>query len=307
MAALTLLSLASCTTSRTEAERDVARSARAPEPVESAPRLGPHLPIVVSRQSIDSTDPHDVIQSNLAFIVTLTEARVREDEISEEALMSADVEYYHVEMSNGGFSQFVYNSRGRRETNDRVARGLRAIGAARHLALFERCLRLLDELGAGGLERYLAREYWGDNADRDALGALDSEFFTLAREELLVELNAAWIRGRPNLRVLTLEEMQAEVAAMVAAIPDPDARAAAARAGESRETRLIRGLCEATGQTLDRVTGGDPAHRFEGSAVVAWHFITDRGHHYMVEHEGRAMMFDDGGRRIATIDALATP
>jgi hypothetical protein len=53
--------------------------------------------------------------------------------------------------------------------------------------------------------------------------------------------------------------------------------------------------------------GADPRHRFEGDAVLAWHFITDRGHHYMVEHEGRAMMFDDGGRRIATIDSPPAP
>jgi hypothetical protein len=37
---------------------------------------------------------------------------------------------------------------------------------------------------------------------------------------------------------------------------------------------------------------------------VAWHFITDRGHHYMVEAGGKAIMFEGAARsQVAEVDA----
>ena len=55
--------------------------------------------------------------------------------------------------------------------------------------------------------------------------------------------------------------------------------------------KIIRALCERSGQTLDRVTAGDPTHMDRGNRTVAWHFITNLGHHHMVEAGGKALMF----------------
>ncbi len=55
--------------------------------------------------------------------------------------------------------------------------------------------------------------------------------------------------------------------------------------------KLIRALCDRAGHQLERVTGGDPTRVHEGTHVVAWHFITDKGHHHMVDARGKAIMF----------------
>ena len=72
---------------------------------------------------------------------------------------------------------------------------------------------------------------------------------------------------------------------------DSEATLPEARANEPRYIKLIRALCERAGHTLERVTAGDPAHEHDGTRTLAWHFITDHGHHYMVETGGRAIMF----------------
>ncbi len=68
--------------------------------------------------------------------------------------------------------------------------------------------------------------------------------------------------------------------------------------------KLIRALCAAAGHELERVTAGDPTHLHAGQPVLAWHFITDKGHHYMVDADGRAAMFDgDSDQQVVEIEA----
>jgi len=58
------------------------------------------------------------------------------------------------------------------------------------------------------------------------------------------------------------------------------------------------------GHTFSHATEGDPTHKHNGENVLAWHFITDKGHHYMVEADGRAIMYDGATRNpVAEIDA----
>jgi hypothetical protein len=64
-------------------------------------------------------------------------------------------------------------------------------------------------------------------------------------------------------------------------------------------------LCAKSGQRLSDVTAGDPSHVYQGKLLPAWHFITDKGHHYMLETGGNALMFNDESEMpIAEIDAL---
>jgi hypothetical protein len=69
---------------------------------------------------------------------------------------------------------------------------------------------------------------------------------------------------------------------------DPDVPAVPA---EPRHMKLVRDLCERAGQALERVAAGDPTRVHEGERILAWHFITDKGHHHMVEAGGKAIMF----------------
>jgi len=260
--------------------------------------------VIVSKQSFESSDPYDIVESNISFLNALFEEHLRHDEVSQDALRSYYVDYYLAEVNNGGFSQFVYNSRWEELVVSLVREGLSAIGAKRHLALFEKSGRLVKKLGKRRLQVYFSSEYFGDNAERDELNGPNDAFVAISKHEDLIALNSAWLRRSPSLVVMTIPQMEKEVKRRAAAIPDRNERIAAARANEPRYMKLIRSLCECAGHELETVTAGDPAHVHAGRETLAWHFITDRGHHYMVEADGKAVMFRGTSKKqVCAVDA----
>jgi len=84
--------------------------------------------VIVSDQSFASTDPEDIIYSNVELVNALFEELLEEDEIAPDALRSYYVDYYLAQLENGGFSQFVYNSQWSPLTNGFIREGLAAKG-----------------------------------------------------------------------------------------------------------------------------------------------------------------------------------
>lgn len=260
--------------------------------------------IVVSRDSFDSDDAYALIQSNISFINAQLDQWLRPDEIAADAMCSYYVDFYVAQVNNGGFAQFVYNCNADPEVLEQVGRGLDAMRAPRHAALYAASRALLEQMDDATLEAFMEGDYFGDNPARDALDRHSDAFYALADEEDLIALNSAWLRAHPQLVVLSIPEMQAEVERRAAALPDRPARVAAALANEPRYMKLIRRLCAESGHALDRVTAGDPGHQHEGQQVLAWHFLTDRGHFYLLDLDGVARMHDaDSHAVIAQIEA----
>lgn len=265
--------------------------------------LTPDDSIVVSRESVQSKDEYDVIWSNIDFLNALFKEHIKKDEVSADALTSYYVDYYLAQMSNGGFSQFVYNSEWDVLIVEKVRRGLQVMGARQHLALFEEGASQVSAMGEGKLKSYSRSEYFGENRQRDQLASIDDRFFALKKKEDLIALNARWLKAHPKLIVIPRSEMPKEVSRRAAALPDQAARAARALADEPEYMKLIRQLCAKSGQKLDHVTTGDPSHKYQGKSVPAVHFITDKGHHYMINVDGKAMMFNGTSNTlIAEID-----
>jgi hypothetical protein len=256
--------------------------------------------VIVSDQSFASTEPYDIISSNIELVNALFGEHLRADEIPPDALRSYYVDYYLAQVENGGFSQFVYNSHWSPLMNGFIREGLAGMKAVRHLALFDESAALVDRLGADGLQTFLESDYFDDNAERDSLDANNDRFSELSETEDLVALNAAWLRSLPNLRMMTADEIKAEVARRATALPDRAERVRAALENEPRYMKLIRALCGAAGHELSRVTGGDPTHEHNGTRVLAWHFLTDKGHHYMVDADGKAVMFNGTTKEMVT-------
>ena len=260
--------------------------------------------VVVSKESVQSKSPCDIISSNASFVDALLAEYLEAEEISPDALRSYYVNFYHAQVDNGGFSQFVYNSGWNEGIVARVREGLGAMGATRHLALFEESATLVDDLGPELLRALLESDYFGENIERDLLKAPNDRFFKIAEQENLAVLNAAWLRSLPHLVVMTAHEMEEEVRRRAAAIPDRQQRVAAARANEPRCMKLIRALCEHTGHEFLQITGGNPAYKHAGRQTIAWHFMTDRGRYYMVDADGKSMMFESDSREcLAELDA----
>jgi len=256
--------------------------------------------VIVSDQSVASADPYDIVYANIEFVNALFGEHLRADEIAPDALRSYYVDYYLTQVNNGGFSQFVYNSHWSQLMNAFIREGLLAMKAVEHLALFNESAALVDRLGADRLQAFLESEYFGTNAERDSLDANIERFYKLSETEDLVALNAAWLRSLPGLKVKTSDEAKAEIARRAAALPDRAERVRAARENEPRYLKLIRALIAKAGHELDRVTAGDPTHQHNGQRVVAWHFLTDKGHHYMVDAEGKAVMFNGTTKEMVT-------
>ena len=249
--------------------------------------------VFVSDRSFGSSEPYDVIESNISFVNALFAEHLRVQEVSPDALRSYYVDYYLAQVNNGGFSQFIWNSKWRPKMVSLIREGLVAMKAAKHLELFDELVATVERMGPDELKAYLESDYFGKkNVQRDALNKDNDRFFKLSETEDLIALNAAWLRSLPNLKVKTVPEMKAEIERRAAALPDREERKRAARANEPRYLKLVRALSDKAGHKFSHVTAGDPGHKHNGKTVLAWHFITDRGHYYMIDAEGRAMMFD---------------
>ncbi|MFV0478456.1 MAG: DUF4375 domain-containing protein [Parahaliea sp.] len=260
--------------------------------------------IVVSQESHNSTDPYDLIYSNIQFLNALFDDYVYTAEVSREALKSYYIDYYLGQVNNGGFSQFVYNTSWQEEAIELVREGLLAIGAKRNLALFEQGATLVDSLGEKDLAHYLQSGYFGENDERDHLEPISDLFFNLQEEEDLVEFNYRWLKQHPALEVLDVNNMQERIKQISSTLPDREERIQQALAAEPRYYKVIRALCAQVGQQLERVTAGDPNYKYQGHETLAWHFLTEAGHHYMVEVDGSAIMFKgNSAKQLCRIEA----
>ena len=177
-------------------------------------------PMVVSKNGFDSDDTYDLVYSNITFVNALRNKGVPDDRISSDAWLSYFVDYYRAEVDNGGFPQFVYNSRWNPKAVEMARRGMEAMGAIHHLAAFEHGAAIVDELGPQGLKRFLDSGYVGENnPERVALRGCMEDYYAAKEQagEDLIALNAAWIRSRPDLKVLEMDAMYAELDRQVAA------------------------------------------------------------------------------------------
>jgi hypothetical protein len=252
--------------------------------------LTPDDAVVVSEESLMDSDPAVVIESNVSFVNALRGEYLRQDEISRDAWLSYYVDYYLRQVENGGFSQFIYNSKRAEPAMTFLRQGLESIGAHRHRALLGEGESLSDSLGSR-IRKFFASDYFGKNRERHRLDAITDRFYKLDKTENLEQLNAAWLRSHPRLKSVSLAAIHEQVTLRAKAVPDRSQREAAARAGEYVWLKNIRALCAAAGQELVRLNAG-AGYQHEGRTVFAHHFSTDKGHHFMIEVDGRSMLFD---------------
>ncbi|MFO0569130.1 MAG: DUF4375 domain-containing protein [Polyangiaceae bacterium] len=242
--------------------------------------------IVISDESLASESPTDVVLSNVAFVNALFGELLTPEEIAPDALRSYYVDYLEAQVMNGGFAQFVYNSRWDPSVVQLVREGLERMGAVRELEAFASGAARVDSTDPRALESFLASDYFGNNATRDAFNAaLPAEF-----AEGLQAANAAWLRRHAKLVVAPIDEMRSEVRRRSAALPDRADRLARARAAEPRDLKLIRRLCEEAGHEFGRRTAAD-RRALHGQEVWAFFFVTDRGPHFMIDLGTSALMF----------------
>lgn len=159
--------------------------------------------IIVSQNAFDSSDFYDIINSNISVINLLLEEGAEDGQIHKDAHISNILNFYDAQYRNGNFSQFVWNSGWDAEINDYVEQGLKAIGATKHLALFQKMKAVADGFSQNEMETFLNSEYFGTNPLRDRLK--NDEFYEI--DEDISELNAKFLKNHPDLQVLSIDEM----------------------------------------------------------------------------------------------------
>lgn len=165
------------------------------------------LKILVSDKSYNSSDLYDIINSNITVVNLLRNENVENELIHSDSLISYFIDYYLAQNNNGGFSQFVYNSRWNADLNNKIESGLKIIGATEHLEYFRKQKKIVDSISQEELTRYFKSEYFGENETRDKMK--NDSYFHI--KENLIELNGQWLKNHPELKVLTIENMFKEI------------------------------------------------------------------------------------------------
>lgn len=246
--------------------------------------------VTVSKKSFESDDPYEIIQSNIDFLNSLFQEHVRYEEVCIDSLKSYHVDYYVAQVKNGGFSQFVYNSNWEPSMVELIVEGLRDMGATKNLKLFQKSKKIVSGMSPKNFERFLDGEYFGNFLQINHLNKFDDRFFKLQESEDLIEFNARWLKSLKTLSVLNKEQLDNQLKHLLEAIPDKEERVKAALASEPRYKKIMRALCKAAGQELNFETAASPVE-VEGVNTYAFHFITNEGHHHMVDVNNKGIMF----------------
>ena len=266
---------------------------------------------VLPGEIINGSDA-DVVDANVDVVNAMYAELLDVEEIAPAALRSYYVDFYLTQALGGGFAQYVFTSPEREDIDAHIRAGLEGMGAGGHLDLFNRTVAAFDALSEEDAEAYLDRDADLD-ADLDGatggvpdavrhLEELDVEFETLLETEDITTLNAAWLRGQPDLLVLDDREIDRHIAERVSRIPNLAERQAEAAEEDLLDIPefevIIRELCDVAGHTLVKITMGDPNYDHDGQTTLAWRFTTDQGEFLMLDDELEAVMIHPDTKEI---------
>ena len=217
------------------------------------------------------------------FAHGLWERHVRDDEMPPEVINVSRVNYFVGQILNGGFLQFVQNSRWNKEFVGGVRSGLAAIGAHEHLAVFEGGARLIDQAyqtGGGQLERdrfnkafdQLEREHLTNARLSARLNRhVDDSWKWGDRWQCLQLLSARYVAGWRDVARVPAAAYSAALDRVAAAVPDLAARRQAREDARPWEKKAIDRLVAQAG--LDHVWyTAFGARKHNGRTLWCWNF-----------------------------------
>jgi hypothetical protein len=216
------------------------------------------------------------------------------------------VNYLIGQILNGGFLQFVHNSKWDKNFISDVRRGLAAIGATEHLAVFDGAAQIIDEAykrDDGKLDAARFRA-WLDELEREHLSDsklcqrldmdVDDSWTWEERWQIAQVMNAVYIGTWENVRRLPLADYKQALDRIVADIPDLKERLKEYEAARPWEKRIINQF--AAQIDLDYVWYTTFTEReYNDRKVWCWNFVVGRtigeGHHQAIFVDGEAIIF----------------
>lgn len=162
--------------------------------------------IYVSDNAFNSTDNQYIINSNIAIINLMREEGVKNEDIHEDALLSYYLDYYTSQVNESGFAQFVHDSKWTEDLNTLLEKAFVKVGSQKHLDFFKAQTEKIDALTHKEFDGFMDQEF-GKSPVKAILD--DDTYFEI--EDGLVALNAAFLKNHADLKVLSIDDMYAEL------------------------------------------------------------------------------------------------
>jgi hypothetical protein len=172
--------------------------------------------VVVSAEAL-AEDDESTVMSFVSIVDELLERGIADGGLVDGALGAYYTDVYAAQVANGGFAQFLINGGHRPDVLAAVRDCLQTLGAAGHVALFDRFHAGWTALDESAQQEFLASQLFGDNPTRDRLNEPLDDFFALNASDPIMDRLAGWLRGHPELLVLPRARLSRYVAARVAA------------------------------------------------------------------------------------------
>jgi hypothetical protein len=229
--------------------------------------------IIVSKASIKSLDPHEIINSNIQYITKLFQHNVPDTAICEEALKSYYVDYYLSHIKYGGFSNFREHIETRPKTLYYIKEGLESIGAKNHLELLIHAIQI-------------------DYETLQSFALFKTLFSEFQEKENLTLLNSRWLKIHPLLLVLNEHQLESGIGKHIGYITK-----------EERHVKIIKELCQIAKEEFIRITIGDQNNLYNDGS---WYFKTDKGYYYMIENNQLVSMYDSETKELVVRGKVAS-
>jgi len=162
--------------------------------------------IYVSDNAFNSTDNQYIINSNIAIINLIREEGVKDEDIHQDALLSYYLDYYTSQVNESGFAQFVHDSKWTEDLNTLLEKAFVKVGSQKHLDFFKAQTEKIDALTHKEFDGFMDQEF-GKSPVKAILD--DDTYFEI--EDGLVALNAAFLKNHADLKVLSIDDMYAEL------------------------------------------------------------------------------------------------
>ena len=248
------------------------------------------------------------------FAHDLSLRHIRDDEMPEKVINVSRVNYLIGQILNGGFLQFVHNSKRDKTFIAGVRNGLAAIGAAEHLAVFDGATQIIDEAyeredGKFDATRFstsfdeLEREHLSDSKLSQRLDMdVDDSWTRAERWQIAQVMNAVYIGTWDNVRRLPLADYEQALDRIAADVPDLEKRREEYEAARPWEKRTIDRFVAQIGLDYVWYTAFS-AKEYNGKTVWCWNFVVGRtlgeGHHHAIFVDGEAIIFKGDTDEIA--------
>lgn len=240
------------------------------------------------------------------FAQALWERHFRDEEMPSRVIHVSRVNYLVGQVLNGGFLQFVRNSRWNRSFVGDVRSGLAAIGAQEHLAVLDGAARMIEDayekhdgmLDTGRFQQrlqHLEEEHFSNSRlSRRLSRSVDDSWKWGDRWASAQLLSARYIAGWRDVRRVPSAFYYEVLDELAQAIPDLKARRQMREDARPWEKKAIERLV-ARASLSDVWYTAFSAREHDGRKVWCWNFTVGKtpgeGHHQVVFVDGEAIMF----------------